>query len=135
MITLRKSPEQDMFDWFFKWSVNNGYDTYDYLPPESEHVAYPFVYVGNVQGVPDATKTELTGSVYLNIDIWGTRKQRLTVSQIVERFFHAAIGYIRTPNYFYYGQPNQQSKRLQLDTSVPNTILMRGLLELKLDIL
>ncbi|QHJ83644.1 MAG: hypothetical protein [Caudoviricetes sp.] len=132
---MRKSPEQDVFDWFFKLSLNNGYDTYDYLPPEKEKVSYPFVYIGNVQGVPNATKTELVGSVYLNIDIWGTRKQRLTINQMVERFFHASIGYTKTPNFQYYGQPNQQSKRMQLDTSVPNTVLMRGLLEIKLNIL
>ncbi|WWL94458.1 hypothetical protein V6R94_03105 [Pediococcus acidilactici] len=78
---------QDVYDYYFRLSKKLGYDTYDYLPPQNEKVKYPFVYVGNLEGTPSQTKTNLTGSVVLNIDCWGTPKQRLIISEMVERFF------------------------------------------------
>lgn len=62
-----------------------GYDTYDYLPPDK--VKYPFVVISGVEDNKNNTKTELTGSIVLTIDCWGTPKQRLTINEMVERFF------------------------------------------------
>nr|WP_275415078.1 hypothetical protein [Pediococcus pentosaceus] len=112
-----------------------GYDTYDYLPSQSKKVKYPFVYIGNLEEISSQTKTNLTGSVVLSIDCWGTPKQRLIISEMVERFFYASIGHVSTENYRFYGNAQQQSKRMQLDTSVPNSTLMRGMVTIELQIL
>lgn len=135
MVNIRKSPMQDVYDYYFRLSKKLGYDTYDYLPPQNEKVKYPFVYVGNLEGTPSQTKTNLTGSVVLNIDCWGTPKQRLIISEMVEHFFYASIGRVNTENYRFYGDAQQQSKQVQLDTSVPNSTLMRGMVTIELKIL
>lgn len=135
MVKIRKSPEQEIFDYFYAFSLKNGYRTYDYLPPEEEKAPYPFVYIGNVQGISGGTKTSLNGSVVINIDVWGSRKQRLTVSQMVERFFYESIGHISSKNYLFYGNMQEQDKQLRVDTSVPHTVLMRGMLTLRLQIM
>ncbi|RHW46814.1 hypothetical protein DS832_04820 [Bombilactobacillus bombi] len=135
MVKIRKSPEQEIFDYFYAFSLKNRYRTYDYLPPEEDKVPYPFVYIGNVQGISGGTKTSLNGSVVINIDVWGSRKQRLTVSEMVERFFREAIGHVNSKNYLFYGNMQDQDKQLRVDTSVPHTILMRGMLTLRLQIM
>ncbi|UQS82606.1 hypothetical protein MOO45_02865 [Bombilactobacillus folatiphilus] len=132
---VQKSPEQDIFDYFYSFSLKNQYKTYDYLPAKENNAPYPFVYVGNVQGVSGGSKTALNGSVVIDIDVWGNQKQRLTVSTMVDRFFHAAIGRIDGLNYVFYGKVQDQSKQIRVDTSVPNTVLVRGMLNLRLQIL
>lgn len=126
---------QDVYGYYLQLSKQLGYDTYDYLPPQSKKVKYPFVYIGNLEEIPSQTKTNLTGSVVLNIDCWGTPRQRLIISEMVERFFNASIGRVNTENYRFYGNAQQQSKRMQLDTSVPNSTLMRGMVTIELKIL
>lgn len=126
---------QNVYDYYFRLSKKLGYDTYDYLPAEDKRVKYPFVYIGNTQEVPNQTKTNLTGSVVLSIDCWGTPKQRLIISEMVERFFNTSIGRVHTENYLFYGNAQQQSKQIQLDTSVPNSTLVRGMITIELQIL
>lgn len=135
MVNIRKSPMQDVYKYYLRLSKKLGYDTYDYLPPQSKKVKYPFVYIGNLEEITSQTKTNLTGSVVLNIDCWGTPRQRLIISEMVERFFYASIGRVNTENYRFYGNAQQQSKQIQLDTSVPNSILVRGMVTIELKIL
>lgn len=129
------SPEQEIYDYFYSLSQQFGYETYDHLPMENESAPYPFVLVGDMQLIPDSTKTSLNGDVILTLDIWGNRKQRFTVSQMAERFFHAAIGHITTENYHFVGRANDQSKEITQDQSVPDTILNRAILTLDFSIL
>lgn len=96
---------------------------------------YPFVVVGDIQVVPNMTKTSLNGNVIITIDVWGDDEQRLTVSDMVERFFHAAIGTICTEHYHFYGRANEQSKELTQDQSVPNAVFNRGQVQLNLNIM
>lgn len=109
-----------------------GYDTYDYLPPDK--VKYPFVVISGVEDNKNNTKTELTGSIVLTIDCWSTPKQRLTITDMVERFFYASVGHIQTENYRYYGNAQQQSTRILIDTSVPNSTLLHGIVTVELQI-
>lgn len=128
------SPELDLYNYFFNLSQEFGFDTYDSLPAQEDNADYPFVVIGNADGVSGNTKTELTGSVNLNIDCWGTLKERLIISKMIERFFYASIGELNTESYRYYGEPQQQNKRLLTDNSVPNTQLLHGLVEIDLKI-
>ncbi|MBF7139927.1 hypothetical protein ITQ84_05925 [Pediococcus pentosaceus] len=134
MVNIIKSPMQDVYDYYFKLSKQFKYDTYDYLPASNEKVKYPFVVLSGIEDNKGNTKTELTGSIVLTIDCWGTPKQRSTIHEMVERFFHASIGHINTKNYSYYGQAQQQSTRILIDTSVPNSTLLHGIVTVELQI-
>ncbi|KAF5440923.1 hypothetical protein HFC69_01360 [Pediococcus sp. EKM202D] len=134
MVKIRQSPSQDVFNYFYNLSQEWGYNTFEFLPPVENDVEYPFVQIGEVGEVPGNTKTELTGAITLTINCWGTYKQRLAISEMVERFFYASIGHINTENYSYYGQVQQQSKQIITDTSVPDTTFMRGIVMIKLQI-
>ncbi|KAF0500073.1 hypothetical protein GBP19_04015 [Pediococcus acidilactici] len=132
MVNIRKSPAQDVYDRYFMLSRKMGYDTYDYLPPDK--VKYPFVVMSSVEDNKNNTKTELTGSIVLTIDCWGIPKQRLTINEMVERFFYASVGHVNTESYSYYGQAQQQSTRILIDTSVPNSTLLHGIVTVELQI-
>lgn len=129
------SPEQELYDYFYAFSQSAGYKTYDHLPMQQENAPYPFVIVGDIQVVPNATKTSLNGNVLITIDIWGDKKQRFTLSGMAERFFRAAIGQVITDDYRFYGRVEDQSKEFTQDQSVPNTVLNRATLILNLNIL
>ncbi|MFT8412294.1 MAG: hypothetical protein ABF743_10255 [Schleiferilactobacillus perolens] len=129
------SPEQELYDYFYKFSEASGYKTYDHLPMENENAPYPFAIIGDLQLVSASTKTSLNGNVIIMIDIWGNSKQRLTVSDMAGRFFRAAIGQVLTEHYRFYGRPGDQSREYMQDTSVPNTVLNRAVVTLNLNIL
>ncbi|WP_349305061.1 hypothetical protein [Latilactobacillus curvatus] len=130
-----KSPEQELYDYFFKFALTNHWNTYDHLPMDNRPEMYPFVVVGDIQVVPNMTKTSLNGNVIITIDVWGDDEQRLTVSDMVKRFFHTAIGTICTEHYRFYGRANEQSKELTQDQSVPNVVFNRGQVQLNLNIM
>ncbi|MCT3021064.1 hypothetical protein EFN43_08335 [Pediococcus pentosaceus] len=134
MVDIRKSPAQDVYDRYFKLSKQLKYETYDYLPASNEKVKYPFVVLSGIEDNKGNTKTELTGSIVLTIDCWGTPKQRLIISEMVERFFNASIGRVHTENYLFYGNAQQQSTRILIDTSVPNSTLLHGIVTVELQI-
>lgn len=48
-----KEPNQAIYDACYDLCNQLGYDTYDYLPHK---VAYPFVYLGDQQGIASETK-------------------------------------------------------------------------------
>lgn len=134
MVTIT-SPEQELYDYFYAFSQDCGFKTYDHLPMETENAPYPFVIIGDMQTVPSATKTSLNGNVLLTIDIWGDKKQRFAVSNMAERFFYTSIGQLLTDNYRFFGRVEDQSKEFTQDQSVPNTVLNRATLTLNLNIL
>lgn len=134
MVTIT-SPEQELYDYFYAFSQDCGFKTYDHLPIETENAPYPFVIIGDMQTVPSVTKTSLNGNILLTIDIWGDKKQRFAVSNMSERFFYASIGQLLTDDYRFYGRVEDQSKEFTQDQSVPNTVLNRATLTLNLNIL
>lgn len=127
-----KSPEQELYDYFYALSEKTGWSTYDHLPLENEKATYPFVVVGNMETTSGGTKTSLNSKINLIIDVWGNAKQRLAVSNMAERFFREAIGLTETDNYRFVGSINEQDKQLLQDTTVPNTVLNRGMVTLNL---
>lgn len=127
-----KSPEQELYDYFYTLSEKTGWTTYDHLPMKNENAPYPFVIVGNMESTSGGTKTSLNSNISLIIDVWGNAKQRLVVSNMAERFFRTAIGLVETDNYRFFGSINEQDKQLMQDTTVPDTVLNRGMVTLNL---
>ncbi|WP_334117549.1 hypothetical protein [Ligilactobacillus sp.] len=127
------APEQELYDYFYTKCLEIRPDaTYDYLPGEDEKVDYPIICVGNVQMVSTATKLRVGGTYTINIDVWGSKKQRLEVADIAEKIYSLIKpGIISTDNYRFYASFNTQQKQMLLDTSVPNTIYHRGALTLE----
>ena len=128
-----KSPEQSLFDYFYSLSESHGLPTFDYLPAESE-TPYPFVYIGQTQTQGQNNKYSRSDHIFLTIDVWGSKKQRKTVSEIADGLFNCAIGRIKTAEYEFYGRSNQQSKHMMIDTSVPNTVYQRGHIEIEMEV-
>ena len=128
-----KSPEQSLFDYFYSLCLKHNLPTFDYLPVESEST-YPFVYIGQTQTQGQNNKYSRSDHIFLTLDVWGSKKQRKTVSEIADGLFNCAIGRIKTAEYEFYGRSNQQSKQMMIDTSVPNTVYQRGHIEIEMEV-
>lgn len=128
-----RSPEKALFDYFYSLSQKHDLPTFDYLPAESE-TSYPFVYIGQTQTQGHNNKYSRSDHIFLTIDVWGSKKQRKTVSEIADGLLNSAIGFVYTDIYKFYGQANQQSMQMMIDTSVPNTVFQRGNLQLELSV-
>lgn len=125
------SPQKILFDTYYDLLQSNGYHVYDYLPLEDEPVDYPIVVIGNTQQTSATTKYSRNDHVFLTIDVWGSKKQRKKVSEIADYIYNLAIGYIQTDSYTFYGQVNQQSMQMSIDTSVANTTYQRANIQLE----
>lgn len=128
------SPQKILFDTYYELLQSNGYNVYDYLPLEDEPVEYPIVVIGNLQQTSATTKYSRNDHVFLTIDVWGSKKQRKKVSEMADYIYNSAMGYIKTSLYTFYGQSNQQSINMTIDTSVPNTIFQRANIQLELTV-
>ncbi|HJA23527.1 MAG TPA: hypothetical protein H9958_04825 [Candidatus Limosilactobacillus intestinavium] len=126
-----KSPEQELFDYVGAWSTDIGYDTYDHLPMESENVPYPFVVIGDVDTVPSANKSSIDAKINLTVNVWGDAEERLVVDQMTSRFLLLAAKNFETEDYHYCGVLKASNSQLIQDTSVPNTILNHGIVQLQ----
>lgn len=84
-----KQPDQLLHDEMYRISSELGYDTYTYLPPEG--VAYPFVVMGEINLLPQATKSQLIGRLSSTVHVWGSVDDRKTLSdmagQLMSSFF------------------------------------------------
>ena len=130
-----RSPEKSLFDYFYSLSNNWGYHTYDYLPMEQEPVVYPFVVISETQTVPQNTKYSRNDHIFLTLDVWGAKEQRKAVGELADRFLSYAIGGLETTEYTFYGNSEQQSKRILQDTSVQNTVFQRGHVEIEMEVI
>ena len=91
--TIKKAPDQDLYDLMFAASTGKGYATYQHNPPAS--AAYPFVQIGFVQLVPMTTKSWLLGHLFVQADVWGSKIQRKAVSDMAHDLM-AAFTAIKT---------------------------------------
>lgn len=84
-----KQPEQLLHDEMYRISHELGYDTYTYLP--LDHVAYPFVVMGETMVLPQSTKSHLIGRLSSTVHVWGRVDDRKTLSdmagQLMSSFF------------------------------------------------
>lgn len=128
---VNKAPEQALFDELFKASTLFKYSTYDHLPLGTEKATYPFVNIGEVQFVPMVTVGSIQGSLSLTVHIWGDAKQRKRVSDMMNALFLYAANLETVGDYRVQFRYNSSTTRLLDDTSVPNSILKHGMLELE----
>lgn len=84
-----KQPDQLLHDEMYRISSDLGFDTYTHLPPEG--VAYPFVVMGEINLLPQATKTQLIGRLSSTVHVWGRVDDRKLLSdmagQLMSSFF------------------------------------------------
>ena len=94
------SPEQELYDYFYAECLKlRPKSAFDYLPGEKEKVDYPIICVGNVSTVSSATKMRIGGTYTIDIDVWGTRKQRIDVAELADKIYSLIKpGIIKTAN-------------------------------------
>ena len=74
-------PQQELFTALKLKIEAKGYKVFDSLPGEEE--PYPFIFLGETQQSDKRTKTAIIGSVFQNIQIWHTAKNRGTLSAML----------------------------------------------------
>ncbi|MGY0267284.1 DUF3168 domain-containing protein [Limosilactobacillus fermentum] len=124
------SPELELYNLLYEGASTKGYQVYDHLPLENETAPYPFVIVGDVTTTPAVYKDGYSGRYDVTIDIWGDGESRLKVSQIMESLVPFGQGFFATKNYYFQGRGASMQKRILADTSVPDTVLTHGVLEM-----
>lgn len=84
-----KQPDQLLHDKMYRISHELGYNTYTYLP--TDHVAYPFVVMGETMVLPQSTKSHLIGRLSSTVHVWGRVDDRKILSdmagQLMSSFF------------------------------------------------
>ena len=74
-------PQQELFTALKLKAEAKGYKVFDSLPGEEE--PYPFIFLGETQQTDKRTKAAIIGSVFQNIQIWHTAKNRGTLSAML----------------------------------------------------
>lgn len=126
-----KSPQQELYDYVFVQSMDHGYDTYDHLPMQSENASYPFVTIEDAHLVPLPTKTTIGADINLTVNVWGNQEQRLTVDTIANSLLMIASSAFKTEGYRYRGRMSGSDCQIIQDTSVPDTVLIHAIVNLK----
>lgn len=121
-------PTQELYDKIFEVSQSLGFDTYDYLP--AKEVEYPFIQLANTQQTTLNLKTAKGGLISQTIHVWGTLKMRYQVTQIMEQLNQLSDRTLITDNFRFVGRNNQSDFQIMNDTSVPDTVLVHGVLTL-----
>lgn len=83
---MMKLLNQQAFDAVFKVARTTGAPVYPELP--AKEVPYPFISMGEVQYAPRSSSSALLGRVFVTLNVWGDRKQRLKVSELSEQVLY-----------------------------------------------
>lgn len=126
-----KAPEQQLYDAMFITSQNMGYDTYQEKPQEA---TYPFVELDYVQMVPRATKSQILGTVHMQINVWGLRNDRKTVSDMTFNMFRAARFLKMTGSENWRMDIERSDYQILKVTTEANEKLYRGQIEIAMNI-
>ena len=82
-----------------------------------------------------ATKYALNGDISLTINVWCNANDRYTINKMINDIYHEAINIEETNNYRVSFDIQRSDTQVLTDTSVENTILLHGILDLHFKIL
>lgn len=125
---MMKTKDQSIFDEMFKRSLGLKFDTYDYKP--SDKTNYPFVEFENTEMNFVPNKTDIKGTVFLRINVWGLQRKRKQVSDMASQLFNEALKVKQSDSYFWALSTSRSQIRMLDDTST-NTPLKRAVIELE----
>lgn len=94
---MHKTLDQSAYDTFFR-ILEKEATVYPINPPEE--TPYPFIQAGQIQIIPNPTKTKGLASVFYNFDVWGSGLDRSKISGIAARAMQALTNTNRTPEGF-----------------------------------
>lgn len=121
-----KQPDQLLHDEMYRISSDFGYDTYTYLPPEG--VAYPFVVMGEINLLPQATKSQLIGRLSSTVHVWGRADDRKLLSDMAGQLMSSFFAIKNIDGTQFSAEVNQSSIDSNRDNST-NEVLYHFVIE------
>lgn len=121
-----KQPDQLLHDEMYRISSDLGYDTYSYLPPEG--VAYPFVVMGEINLLPQATKSQLIGRLSSTVHVWGRVDDRKLLSDMAGQLMYSFFAIKNIGGTQFSAEVNQSSVDSNRDNST-NEVLYHFVIE------
>ncbi|MDA3774884.1 hypothetical protein PF596_09320 [Streptococcus thermophilus] len=115
-----KQPDQLLHDEMYRISSELGYDTYTYLPPEG--VAYPFVVMGELNLLPQATKSQLIGRLSSTVHVWGHVDDRKLLSDMAGQLMSSFFAIKNIGNTQFSAEVNQSSIDSNRDNSTDEVL-------------
>lgn len=126
---MKKTPDQELFDYFFKQSIKLGFETYDHLV--TDEIPYPFVVIGEAQTIQLPTKSAMSAGVSLMIHVWGSQTQRQKISNAANEFIRIARNLTRTESFNWQNDYQASSSQIIEDTST-NEPLWHGVINIEM---
>jgi len=126
---MQKQPDQELYDEVYKICQALEYNVFTYLPPDK--TPYPFVYIGESQELPQATKSVLVGTVQLNIHIYGLHTKRKQVSDMKGAILWE-LRKLRQSKNFNWKISNNQTQPQMLQNTTTNTALWHCVIPLEM---
>lgn len=123
-------PQQEIYTALMLGIKAKGYDIYDHLPKEEENAKYPFVNMADSRQIDTVNKTCVCGSVFQDLHIWHTNKNRGTVSQMLLDCKSVCRSIEHTKNFAW--SVGSVEQRIITDTSTA-TPLAHGILQVRFD--
>ena len=118
------SPQQQIYNEVFKVCLALGYDTYDFVPPESAKL--PFVYVGEQFDQDRNTKSVIYGDVQQSIHVYGNYRNRAQVTDMVNQIKRDLRKLRKTENFYITIRNINSQTLIDESTSQP---LLHGIVE------